>query len=157
MTKTIQLTQGYATIVDDDDYDRLSQHSWYAAVSYDGREMNVRAVRNEYVADRRPRTIPMAREILGIIDEEDIIADHRNGNPLDNRRANLRVTTYTGNAINRRGPNRNSTTGVRGVYKRENGKYRVQITNINFGTFDTVEEAAEAAKKLYTELFNDDE
>ncbi len=42
--------------------------------------------------------------------------DHRNHDTLDNRRANLRITTSSGNMMNRRGANVNSETGIRGVY-----------------------------------------
>lgn len=72
--------------------------------------------------------------------------DHINGDPLDNRRANLRPCTPQENAWNKRG-HRNSKTGVKGVspYK---GKFRATIhksgEQIYLGTFATVELAAAA-------------
>jgi hypothetical protein len=42
--------------------------------------------------------------------------DHINGIKDDNRLCNLRAVTRTVNALNRLGSNKNSSTGVRGVY-----------------------------------------
>ena len=39
-------------------------------------------------------------------------ADHANGNPLDNRRTNLRIVTHHQNVMNRRGWGRSKHKGV---------------------------------------------
>lgn len=52
-------------------------------------------------------------------DDEEI--DHWNTVKDDNRPNNLRIADKVGNGQNRRRPNKNSTTGVLGVYAKENG------------------------------------
>lgn len=61
---------------------------------------------------------------------EDQILDHINHDPRDNRLQNLRVATPTQNQFNRRGAQKNSTTGHRNVRRMRIGKYeywRVEI------------------------------
>ena len=59
------------------------------------------------------RAVYLHRLIVGC--PTDKVVDHLNGNPLDNRRANIRVTDKAGNGRNRTGAQQNSTTGLRGV------------------------------------------
>jgi hypothetical protein len=85
--------------------------------------------------------------------------DHINGDKGDNRIANLRLATDSENSCYR--PKKsNNTSGCKGVYQRENGKYRAVITSkkqkISLGTFNTKEEAyaayCEAARRLHGEF-----
>lgn len=91
--KEIPLSQGKVALVDDEDYDRLAAHNWYA--SKDGRT---------YYARRRDGrngpTRVMHRVILDA--EAQIEVDHINGNGLDNRRSNLRPCTRKENGRSRR-------------------------------------------------------
>lgn len=78
--------------------------------------------------------------------------DHINGDKLDNRRANLRVVTCQTNQANRRYPNKNNTSGARGVgYIAALNKWRAQIMSnrktIHIGLFPTKEEAIKARKQ----------
>ena len=70
--------------------------------------------------------------------------DHINGNPADNRIANLREATYHENARNRKVSNRN-LSGFKGVCTEPSGKFRGRIrvngVNIDLGLFDTPQEA----------------
>ena len=71
--------------------------------------------------------------------------DHKDGDTLNNRLANLRATDHAGNQKNRK-VNTNSATGVPGVYvDRRTGRYRAQIgsdgSRVSLGSYGTLDEA----------------
>jgi hypothetical protein len=72
--------------------------------------------------------------------------DHRNHDTLDNRRENLRVSTRSGNGMNRKGAASHSKTRQRGIcHYPSRGKFILQLT-INgkrrtVGYFATIDEA----------------
>lgn len=70
--------------------------------------------------------------------------DHINGGRTDNRIANLRDVDRFGNMSNRKGPDRDTTTGVLGVYKHRDryvAQRKVNGVHRYLGTFDTAQEA----------------
>jgi hypothetical protein len=73
--------------------------------------------------------------------------DHINGDPRDNRIANLRLATRAQNQMNA-GLRSDNTSGIRGVAQTENGKWRAKINvgghHLHLGTFDTKELAHRA-------------
>src|SRR5690606_13963766 len=74
--KLIPLTQGKHAIVDNEDFDRVKDINWcYTNNGY--------AINNEYSQ--------IHRYIMNAPD--DILVDHEDGNPLNNRRSNLRLAT----------------------------------------------------------------
>lgn len=82
------------------------------------------------------------------------LVDHINGNPLDNRKYNLREATFHENAANSKIRSFN-TSGYKGVFKRKNNKFRSKIQSnhkvIELGTFNTAKEAAKAYDKAAKE------
>jgi hypothetical protein len=91
----------------------------------------------------------LSRDLLGVSDP-DIHVDHRNGDKLDNRRANLRPGTCIQNVQNRAVPHGRNTSGHRGVtWHRQRQKWAAQAV-VNYrhhhlGLFDDVNEAARVA------------
>jgi hypothetical protein len=86
--------------------------------------------------------------------------DHINGNPLDNRRSNLRPATHAQNMRNRK-THKNNKCGYKGVYwAKAKGKWRVRINfekrRYHIGEFSDLESAAraydEAALKFHGEF-----
>ena len=132
-TREISLTQGMIAIVDDEDYERLSQHKWYA-------HKNKYTI---YVHRREGKgpTISMHREVLGLMFGDGKRIDHWNRNGLDNRKQNLRLVTNSQNMINCR-LQRHNTSGYRGVgWLSREGKWGASI-HIN-------------RKKKYCGVYND--
>lgn len=123
--------KGLYAIVDDADYEWLSQWRWTAILT--DRKGGGYAMRVEYGS-----TILMHRLIMDM--PEGMLVDHINGHGLDNRRENLRLVTPKLNHANRSG--NKDKTGYKGV-NLVNGKWRMQIA----AHFDTEEEAARAFDK----------
>jgi len=151
--KIIKLTQGFKTLVDDEDYDKLLEYSWHV---HRGRNTRY-AVRSSH-----NKTIRMHREILRVSPDERI--DHINRNGLDNRRCNLRVCTRSQNHQNMLMPPHSSRfKGVSWNKWTEKWESRIKANgkNIFLGRFDDEQEAAraynEAALKYFGEfaLVND--
>jgi HNH endonuclease len=69
--------------------------------------------------------------------------DHINGNPGDNRWANLRPATSTQQSWNMN-VRRDSASGFRGVRRTRNGRYEAYADRRSLGTFDSAEEASAA-------------
>lgn len=79
---------------------------------------------------------------------KNIIVDHINNDPTDNRRFNLRLCTKGENNLNRKIP-KNNKSGHKGVYFNKNEqKYRAYIQikgkNIHLGYYKCPKEASEA-------------
>lgn len=74
----------------------------------------------------------------------DLVCDHINGDPLDNRRANLRNITQSQNLMNR-GAFSSSPSGVKGViFDKKANKWRVQVVRY----FESKEEAEAFYERL---------
>lgn len=84
--------------------------------------------------------------------------DHRDGDGLNNRWANLREASKVENAGNVRAKSRN-TSGFKGVSQKSNGRYRASIQSHgkwrHLGTFVTAEEAHSAYAAAAAEAFGE--
>ena len=140
--KEIPLTRGAIAIVDDADYEELSQVKWYCT-------NNGYAVRMEPNRQRSDRRLLYMHRVISLAREGEVV-DHANGNPLDNRRENLRICTQAQNVCNRK-IGKNNSTGVKGV-RMHQGKFQVRITHgrkcVYRREFNTLEEAKMARSEV---------
>lgn len=142
--KTIPLTQGKIALVDDVDYEFLTQWKWLAIkVRY-----NYYAVRSVYISYSKRCHIRMHRIIVKAPDRMQV--DHINCNGLDNRKSNLRLCTNAENQRHQR-LNRKNTSGYKGVsYRKGNqqkpydAKIRLNNKGIHVGCYYTGRAAGKA-------------
>jgi len=155
-THTVILTRGKTSLVDSADAAWVGQWSWCA---YRGPHNDWYAVRTDYGGDTQ-RTVRLHRALLSAPAELEV--DHRNGEPLDNRRANLRLATNAQNAQNKRRGKRNSS-GYKGVvWVAHCGKWEARIVahgrKRQLGLYRDAEDAhrayCAAAARLHGEFAN---
>lgn len=156
-TRTISLSQGLVTVVNDEDYEYLMIWTWHAIKSDDG---SMRGARLRSRSERRRdtakgRMVWIHRAIM--VPEPGMVVDHINHNTLDNRRCNLRVCTVEQNMQNKRVTG-NGTSIYKGVY-RDYGKWIAHISTGNrhtrLGQFDNQVDAALAYNKAAAEHFGE--
>lgn len=141
-------------LVDEDDAS-LASYSWC-------RHSEGYVYRMARDGDRR-QPVLLHREVCGLTVGDGLQADHKNGDKLDNRRANLRAVTNAQNAQNRR-PGGNllyagkpTSSRFRGVYwNASRGKWYAGIvvagTSRYLGSYVTEDEAGRAAAEARREL-----
>lgn len=148
--RKIPLTQGRFALIDNEDYEKISQYKWFYH-DYACRKQN-------------KQLVMMHRFLIGIIPDNKEI-DHINGDKLDNRRCNLRLATHSENQANKK-IGINNISGFKGVsvtfrkYKGTIYKYYVaQISKDskirNLGTFKYINKAIEKYNKEAIKLFGE--
>jgi hypothetical protein len=144
---------GRIALIDDGDYDLVTQHPWHVQEQRrSGRPTGPYAAATVRTGSPpRGSTILMHCLILGQPG-----VDHRNGNGLDNRRANLRPATHAQNQRNQR-PRIVSTSEFKGVsWDSHRLKWHARIARRHLGRFDDELAAAKAydaaARELYGEF-----
>lgn len=152
--KQIPLTQGQVALVDDEDFEWLSQWKWYVAKQrcnawYAARSINMG---NAHIL-----VIKMHRIILK--PPPGFETDHKDGNGLNNQRNNLRIATRAENTRNRRKRD-GLTSAFKGVHWAcRQRKWRASIgtqgKTIPLGYFDNEKVAAKAYDKAARKCFGE--
>jgi len=157
-TLEIQLTKEQIAIVDDVDYEYVSQFKWYAMKTKSGyyacRTFNENGIRHTELLHR-----VILASLLGRLLEKGEECDHVNGNTLDNTRNNLRLASHSQNTRNRK-TNANSTTGIKGVWwNKKDMKWQAGITvdgKLHYlGRFSNVEDAKKAYEQASKKFHGD--
>lgn len=147
MGAVIELTQGKVALVDSVDFEWLKQFKWFANKG----GYAVRSVKNP------GGTVLMHREIM--VAPKGFSVDHINGNPSDNRRANLRICNQSQNGANSR-VRKNNTSGVPGVswekrFKLWRAYIMINRKQVFVGHYKDLNVAKEAREQKARELFGE--
>lgn len=148
--KTIDLNLGLSVMVDDEDYEFLSQFNWFAKKDHNTHY----AQRNQLANDEDDLSVGMHRIIMKA--PKHLQVDHIDRNGLNNQKSNLRLVSNAQNAQNTRA-HIDSKSGIRGVsWESSRRKWSVTITvdykTIRVGRYQNIEEAIaarDAASRLY--------
>lgn len=154
------------TKVDLEDLEKIDAFnlSWHSVWNEHLKSYYVRATKYMGTFDGKPKykMVYLHRVVMDASENEDI--DHINHDTLDNRKSNLNKTPTHINLINRKGKNKNNTSGYRNVsWSESEQKYIVQLqingVNTKLGSFVDVDEAGKFAKKMrqkyYIKKYND--
>ena len=154
--KEISLTKGLVALVDDEDFDRVSQLKWFA------RKGSASHYASTWVGEWKERQLlHMHHFIIGNPGAGNVI-DHRDRDGLNNQKENLRVCTSVQNSANRSPWGASKYLGVNPTNRNGKIKFRAFIgskgKNKYLGIFKTETEAAAAyntaAKELHGEFAN---
>jgi len=136
------------TLVSNDKFEIVTKYKWRLSKGY------------IITTNKNGKNIFLHRLILNLLDTPNILVDHTNHNPLDNRNENIRKCTYSQNNMNSRKEkgNKSNITGV--VWDKARNKWRVQIRingiMTNLGRYNDFKEAAkvrlEAERKYFGEF-----
>lgn len=107
VAKRVPLFEGFF-LVDEEDFERVSGFNW--RISKDG-----------YVIHGRNND-SVHRMLMGCERHDGKLVDHRDGDPLNNQRYNLRVTDARGNATNVTSSSKQKAGGYKGVHWNKRAK-----------------------------------
>jgi hypothetical protein len=161
MNMIVKTYQGADFLIDEEDYHYYQQHNWH--IDDNGYVYRAKHVKRDN-GTVFTKHIKYHREIL-ILHGHDIegkIVDHKNIDPSDNRKENLRYGITYGQSLQNQHRRKDNTSGYKGVnYRntpyRKNWRARIKVEGkeIGLGFYYTAEEAAYAydcaALKYYGE------
>ena len=134
-------------VIDLDDAKRCKGYKWFVDTK-------------DYVSANCNKTkIRLHRFIMNVLDNEDILIDHVDRNPLNNRKSNLRHCVYQENAQNRSILYRN-VSGTTGIYwhkgkKKWEARIGVNDKCLYLGQYDNKEEAIRVRKEAEIKYFGE--
>lgn len=136
-------------LIDDEDYDKVKGLCLYSS----GRNGYVKLKHNG-------KAVFLHRFLLGLKEDDKYLVDHKNGDKLDNRKANLRLCTKAENAHNIRKLSQHNSSGYKGVFFDKYGdRWRAKIQymgkSIFLGSFKSALEAAKAYDRAAKQYFGE--
>lgn len=142
--------KNFKTKIDDRDVEIVNKYKWHLTGKY--------VMRTKWLkGQNKSIQIPLHRYIMDA--PKGIEVDHINGNPLDNRRSNLRLCSHAENSKNRK-VYKNNKSGHRGiVWDKQLNHWRVQFwmdgKSIGSKLFSTIIEALRYREELERKYYKD--
>lgn len=121
--------------IDKEDMEKCSKLTWHYAKNKDSKYIQTRI---------KGKMIKLHRYIMNM-NNSNLVVDHINRNPLDNRKSNLRICSYKENSFNK-SIRVDNTSGIPGIsFHKTNKKWRAKIKynnlTIHLGYFEDISEA----------------
>lgn len=107
--------EGHFALVDDEDYKEMKKHSWYLTAG------------GHVITFINKRMRSMHRLVMKA---NDGVIDHKNGNPLDNRKKNLRPCTHAENNRNARPPAIYKDSKYKGVRRSSGNTWQATLNSL---------------------------
>jgi hypothetical protein len=148
-TRIIPLSKGKHAIIDEEDFELISQYKWSATEPDHRRSIyartNIKDTTGKYYTER------MHRIILGLEKGDGKIVDHVNGDGLDNRKINLRISSPSDNAANV-SINRGNKSGYKGVsFKKDRGTWSTEIRRNGLNVYRSTSHCLHLAALKYND------
>jgi len=145
--KNIKISKDLETLVSNEDFNEVSQFKW-SAYQITGTSHTGKVYYYGYKVGRKIQGKRIWLHNFIMEPSKDMFIDHINGDPLDNRRENLRIVTHRENTLNRGKRSNGKTSQFLGVSLTKHRNFRAGIKvnnkNINLGHFKSEIEAAKA-------------
>lgn len=167
----IKLSHGLFAKIDDKDFEKVSQFEWFAyriaGMGQSGKTYlygfkpgrKVKKEGEKYPSGKQKYQRVWLYNFL-MEPSEGMIVDHINGDPLDNRRSNLRIITQKQNVLNRGKRVNGKTSKFLGVSKNvEKKKFIASIKilgkSLYLGSYSNEEDAAKAYNEAAIKYFGE--
>ena len=142
----------FETLVDLDDINKIKNKSWHVAWKKNINDFYAQYCKYLGIINGKPKYKTIFMHDIIMNPKKNQVVDHIDTNlSLDNRKRNLRITSTSKNSMNRRGKNKNNTSGYRNVCKIGN-KWVVQLQindkNKRLGSFNNVDDAGKFAEEM---------
>lgn len=151
-------TENLWTIIDLEDLEKVMNfpYTWCAKYNHTNDEYYV--VANVYHPELQQTRPIFLHQFLMNANGKDV--DHENNDTLDNRKSNMRIVEEGNNSKNRKGKNKNNTSGYRNVsWDNKRNKWVVQLQvdgkNKRLGSFDDVHEAGKFAEEMRQKYYGE--
>ena len=148
--KVLKLTQSKIAKIDDCDYVKVKEHTWFAHKS------KKKSIKDNWYAgtnihiDGKYKTVHLHTLIMKTPKGYDV--DHIDGDGLNNQRSNLRICTRSENLRNQR--KSKGASKYKGVsFFKTTNKWRVQLKGKHIGLYNTEKEAAKVYNDVAIHLF----
>lgn len=147
-----RIATGRVALVDDADYDLVTQYHWNVVQSY---SQKMYATTSVHAADGRRTSLRMHKLITGWAE-----TDHEDNDGLNNQRYNLRRATRSQNNANRRKSSSPSSSRYKGVgwhgrARKWAARIKVDGRNRHLGLFVSEDDAARAYDLAAAEAFGE--
>lgn len=140
------------TIIDIEDMPKAAEYRWHAAKQ--GDTYRIVCHKRLFKGDKK-RGIYLHRVVTDAT--QDVMVDHINCNPLDNRKCNLRFVDFVANGQNRAKLHPTNTSGVRNVtWHKRDERWQAVIyvggKRVFLGYFKEIEDASAAVEQARADM-----